>query len=777
MIISNERRKESLAALRLWSEYLIRIVLVGIGTSGIMEILISCAAHGVQSSGIFLFSWGLAAIFAAVFYQSNSWKVCIVPAGLLIMLGIWKYSLIADGMTGIVNDILKLAKDTYSIEYDNISIGGFDGSTFNNSRTMALMFMAVIIVFFVTVVVTYVENMIGAVLIVAPFILLFAVFNILPDTLSVVMCTTFVFGVSANRHRGNYIQTAVVLVVSCAAALLCISFVPTDDFKRADVFDRANIKVQQGLDYIYNNGTLSGGTAHAGMDNGKLGRIDSIRYNDKKILTLTTADIGKNQYFPEFIGMDYNDNSWENNQIDEPVHITDEIVYFLEKYPDMRDYIDGGSGEFYDIVDRYRYSLSYENLDKTRDGNAYSINVDNFGVFYKLFSEESNDEKYYNPFNIIKYDELYYRKQVYDRYLDVPDSIKSIVRDMLGDITCTTAQEKESYINNVKNYLRDNYTYSSSPGRVPDGKDFITYFLTESKNGYCTYFASSAVMMLRSAGIPARYVEGYALTANQVTDGIAGNGLIQRYTGEKRQHAFDYQTRTLAVTDRAAHAWAEAYMDGYGWVTVETTPGSASFGVSSLDLTQAIVQKNNNNATDVNIEDESLKNQEETAPERVKNEDDTKTKTEVQTQSQQTDNNNVPDNVNSINRRTFMVIITICAIIAVISGIVIAGIYDSRKKKIQRCVDNGDVLYMYTYLERILKKSGLERMAGMDYKEYAAMLDEKNSICYDNDIIHIMDCVLECRFSPDGMTDDNKPDRIDVANKMNNIIYGLRHNN
>ena len=112
MIISNERRKESLAALRLWSEYLIRIVLVGIGTSGIMEILISCAAPGVQSSGIFLFSWGLAAIFAAVFYQSNSWKVCIVPAGLLIMLGIWKYSLIADGMTGIVNDILKLAKDT-----------------------------------------------------------------------------------------------------------------------------------------------------------------------------------------------------------------------------------------------------------------------------------------------------------------------------------------------------------------------------------------------------------------------------------------------------------------------------------------------------------------------------------------------------------------------------------------------------------------------------------------------------------------------------------------
>lgn len=777
MIISNERRKESLAALRLWSEYLIRIVLVGIGTSGIMEILISCAAPGVQSSGIFLFSWGLAAIFAAVFYQSNSWKVCIVPAGLLIMLGIWKYSLIADGMTGIVNDILKLAKDTYSIEYDNISIGGFDGSTFNNSRTMALIFMAVIIVFFVTVVVTYVENMIGAVLIVVPFILLFAVFNILPDTLSVVMCTAFVFGVSANRHRGNYIQTAVTLVISCVAALLCISFVPTDDFKRADVFDRANIKVQQGLDYIYNNGTLSDGTAHAGMDNGKLGRIDSIRYNDKKILTLTTADIGKNQYFPEFIGMDYNDNSWENNQIDEPVHITDEIVYFLEKYPDMRDYIDGGSGEFYDIVDRYRYSLSYENLDKTRDGNAYSINVDNFGVFYKLFSEESNDEKYYNPFNIIKYDELYYRKQVYDRYLDVPDSIKSIVRDMLGDITCTTVQEKESYINNVKNYLRDNYTYSSSPGRVPDGKDFITYFLTESKNGYCTYFASSAVMMLRSAGIPARYVEGYALTADQITDGIAGNGLIQRYTGEKRQHAFDYQTRTLAVTDRAAHAWAEAYMDGYGWVTVETTPGSASFGVSSLDLTQAIVQKNNNNATDVNIEDESLKNQEETAPESVKNEADTKTKTEVQTQSQQTDNNNVPDNVNSINRRTFMVIITICAIIAVISGIVIAGIYDSRKKKIQRCVDNGDVLYMYTYLERILKKSGLERMAGMDYKEYAAMLDEKNSICHDNDIIHIMDCVLECRFSPDGMTDDNKTDRIDAANKMNNIIYGLSHNN
>ena len=54
----------------------------------------------------------------------------------------------------------------------------------------------------------------------------------------------------------------------------------------------------------------------------------------------------------------------------------------------------------------------------------------------------------------------------------------------------------------------------------------------------------------------------------------------------------------------------------------------------------------------------------------------------------------------------------------------------------------------------------------MDYKEYAVMLDEKNGICHDNDIIKIMDCVLECRFSSDGMADGNKTDRIDAVQKM-----------
>lgn len=47
------------------------------------------------------------------------------------------------------------------------------------------------------------------------------------------------------------------------------------------------------------------------------------------------------------------------------------------------------------------------------------------------------------------------------------------------------------------------------PGKLKNGEDFVNKFLNETKKGYCTHFASAAVLMFRYMGIPARYVEGY----------------------------------------------------------------------------------------------------------------------------------------------------------------------------------------------------------------------------------------------------------------------------
>lgn len=58
-----------------------------------------------------------------------------------------------------------------------------------------------------------------------------------------------------------------------------------------------------------------------------------------------------------------------------------------------------------------------------------------------------------------------------------------------------------------------------TPGSTPVRKDFVSYFLQEQKEGYCAHFASAATLLLRSYGIPARYVEGYAVSVSDVSEG------------------------------------------------------------------------------------------------------------------------------------------------------------------------------------------------------------------------------------------------------------------
>ncbi len=50
--------------------------------------------------------------------------------------------------------------------------------------------------------------------------------------------------------------------------------------------------------------------ANGGINNGELGKIDGIRYSNQTLLTVTTQSTGKNQYFPRFIGLDYDTGRW-----------------------------------------------------------------------------------------------------------------------------------------------------------------------------------------------------------------------------------------------------------------------------------------------------------------------------------------------------------------------------------------------------------------------------------------------------------------------------------
>ena len=70
-----------------------------------------------------------------------------------------------------------------------------------------------------------------------------------------------------------------------------------------------------------------------------------------------------------------------------------------------------------------------------------------------------------------------------------------------------------SYYGIIESYLSHNYTYNLKPPGKPANVDFVEYFLFETREGFCTHYASSMVLMLRSIDIPCRYVTGYVLDA------------------------------------------------------------------------------------------------------------------------------------------------------------------------------------------------------------------------------------------------------------------------
>lgn len=99
----------------------------------------------------------------------------------------------------------------------------------------------------------------------------------------------------------------------------------------------------------------------------------------------------------------------------------------------------------------------------------------------------------------------------------------------------------------ISGFFANNFKYTLFLGNAETGPRQIDEFLLRSRVGHCEYFATATVLLLRKAGIPARYATGYA---------------VQEFS--------PLEDRYL-VRARHAHAWALAYIDGH-WREIDTTP-------------------------------------------------------------------------------------------------------------------------------------------------------------------------------------------------------------
>ena len=139
-----------------------------------------------------------------------------------------------------------------------------------------------------------------------------------------------------------------------------------------------------------------------------------------------------------------------------------------------------------------------------------------------------------------------YPDWVVERYLQLPDVISERMIALANQIAGETLTPLEK-AKAITYYLRTNYEYQSVIPAPPKKADPIEWFLFEYKKGFCNYYASAEVILLRISGVPARLAVGYA----QGSPAVSGEGI------------------TLQRDD--SHAWPEVYFPGYGWIPFEPT--------------------------------------------------------------------------------------------------------------------------------------------------------------------------------------------------------------
>lgn len=140
-----------------------------------------------------------------------------------------------------------------------------------------------------------------------------------------------------------------------------------------------------------------------------------------------------------------------------------------------------------------------------------------------------------------------------ERYLLLPDSTRGWAESYLNGVT-----DPEE----IGEMVRSSARYDLKTPKMPDGEqDFAQWFLEKSDRGFCVHFATASTVLLRAAGIPARYVVGYCQEAQ------AGKAAV--------------------VTGLNAHAWAEYYDTETGcWKILESTASQAGPSQSAPRETQ-----------------------------------------------------------------------------------------------------------------------------------------------------------------------------------------------
>ncbi len=596
-----------------------------------------------------------------------------------------------------------------------------------------------------------------------------------------------------NKNYQNIFMTEVIAIIVGVFLMICGGIinviVPHDDFKQNNFFVEFNDSVQKELDAMREGiagqfGEMSASSIGAG----KLGHVNRLTFSGEEVLTVKLPEKKDTIYLKGYIGQTYDGNRWIEPKADKNKSLFDSMenngynqlemvgAYLNFLYED--DKFNGYMTEMQIkhknkaiLGERYFspiYPTPYASIYANADGAAGYIN-DN--AKYEYCSMDGwdflIDTPVLNSIHLVNL-EYQYRNYVKDTYLDVNTTIADELKEKWGTYPIETARDRLTLAMDIRDYLDDNCTYTTSPGKLPSNKDFVEHFLNDTNEGYCTYFATAAVMMFRSAGVPARYVEGYCF---KVTDDEKNDGLGMIKTGKNSWEQVEFCE--VSVKDSNAHAWVEFYVNGIGWIDFEVTPGNND-GMAELPEPETETEEPTTEPdTDETTEEPTTKN----------SENETTTKDMTETSSEDVSGGSgggghrfrLPKIAEKI-----ILIVFVCSLIIIVTVVIIRLNHLKCIKKREAAYNDDlinltgeSVLMNYHRFERLMKYSGFVKQPHMTYMDFAKMVEEQSKTVGKGEACRLVQIYEQIHYSQLKISKED----VEICNSIVADIYDRIYGN
>lgn len=374
-------------------------------------------------------------------------------------------------------------------------------------------------------------------------------------------------------------------LVALTAVFLCFTVIANTltsaEVSRSASLEKFREKVKSTALNTYD--LITGYDHDASLKDGNLKTLGDRKVLDREYATLEIPNVNQNLYLKGYVGSIYTGTAWEDFD-DATYENLENIKKMISSIPTVigdslyenyQDNLKSAEFKLYNFRREkdYIYApsgvVSSENIFGYRDLYPATENKDSYSYTAYYDSLDYMNFPYTKAYNSAEFLSAWneYCDFVQANYTLLPEGIDEVAKlgmELKGDTVYKT-------VDNVRAFLSENTEYSDSVQKLPKNKDFTSYFLFEKGVGYSAHFATAATVMLRSLGVPARYVEGFYISKENIENADGDNSL-----------------KTVTITDGNSHAWIEIFDTQYGWIPIEVTNG---FYENSFEKAMKTAQK------------------------------------------------------------------------------------------------------------------------------------------------------------------------------------------